>query len=287
MPDDRLFHPRLLQSDKVDRLTDFERGVWFVSRLVCDDFGVMRGTANTLQGAARFLESKPIKAIQRAIVALDRVGLLQTFEHEQRAYLFQWDWQDWQKVTYPRGTLLPKPPAESMAICSRSTQELFEKHPGGWGRKKQERSENVSETVPERLENVSLKPLAVSRKPLAISRQPVVAADARSNRPIYVSERFTVFEWQFDELSKMLGPHFEAFGLDEFFDALGRQATADGLVLLKADRWDWLQSQVLAEVKRRGLPMASAVPVRDKAAENRAQDERILAEIQEARRAGR
>lgn len=176
MPDDRLFHPRLLQSDKVDRLTDFERGVWFVSRLVCDDFGVMRASPNTLQDAARFLEHKSAKAVQRALVAIENVGLLQTFEHERRAYLFQWDWQDWQKVAYPRGTLHPKPSPEILAVCSPATRELFTKHPGGWGRKKSETlsngSTNVPETVPERLENVFPKPLAVSRMPLAVSQKP-------------------------------------------------------------------------------------------------------------------
>jgi hypothetical protein len=175
MPDDRLFHPRLLQSDKVDRLTDFERGVWIVSRLVCDDFGVMRASANTLQDAARFLEHKPLKTIQRALVAVERVGLLHAFEHEGRAFICQWDWQDWQKVAYPRGTLHPKPPPELLAICSPATRELFSKHPGGWGRKKPEPSANgstpVQKTDPEplleRSPNVLPKPLA-----LAVSRKP-------------------------------------------------------------------------------------------------------------------
>lgn len=111
--------------------------------------------------------------------------------------------------------------------------------------------------------------------------------NARSRHPVYTSDRFAVFEWQFDELSKMLGAHFEAFGLDAFFDRLTQESRASGLVIPKAEAWSWLQSQVLAEAKRRGLPLASAVPVRDKAAENRAFDERLLAEIQEGRRAGR
>lgn len=283
MPDDRLFHPRLLQSDKVDRLTDFERGVWLVTRLVCDDFGVMRAAANTLQGAARFLEGKPAKAIQRALVALDRVGLLQTFEHEGRAYIFQWDWQDWQKVTYPRGTLHPRPPAESLSICSRSTQELFEKHPGGWGRKKPERSENVSETVPERFEPVSLKPLAVSQEPLAVSRQPVAGepaslADARSKRPIFKGSHFVVWEWQFDDLRRLLGAHFDAFDVHAWFDALDRNVSAAALVVPQRDGGKWLQEQTLSEAIRRGLPVAaSAAAPMGKTAGNAAAAARFVA----------
>ncbi len=218
MPEDRFFHPRLLQSDKVERLTDFERGVWLVSRLVCDDFGVMRASPNTLQDAARFLEHKPAKTLQRALVAIERIGLLQAFEHEGRAYLFQWDWQEWQKVSYPRGTRHPKPSPEQLAICSPDTRELFTKHPGGWGRKKSEPSLNgsapVSETVPkplaERSENVLPKPLAVSQEPLAVSRTPRAGAAlslhrSGHNRHAWCSERICVPDFTHDRLARQLG----------------------------------------------------------------------------------
>lgn len=122
-------------------------------------------------------------------------------------------------------------------------------------------------------------------------KRAAAAADARSRHPVYMSDRFAVFEWQFDELSKMLGGHFEAFDIMAFLDGLSQKSRTDGLVIPKAEVWPWLQAQVLAEAKRRGLPMASAVPVvdkADKAAELRARDERLLAEIQQERRhAGR
>ncbi len=214
MPDDRLFHPRLLQSDKVDRLNDFERGVWFVSRLVCDDFGVFRFNANALQ-VARFLERKSPVTILKALGAVRDVGLLATFDHEGRVHAYQWDWQDWQKVNYPRGTLHPKPPAESLAICSASTQELFTKHPGGWGRKKAdplpERSTPVSETLPERFENVLPKPLAVSQEPLAVSRTPAPRSSALSlhrgghQRHSWCSERICVPDFTHDRLCRQRG----------------------------------------------------------------------------------
>lgn len=116
------------------------------------------------------------------------------------------------------------------------------------------------------------------------SRQKAAEADGRSSRPIYTSDRFAVFEWQLDELSKTLGPHFEAFGLDEFFDRLTQQSRKDGLVIPKDERWEWLQAELLAEVKRRGLPIASSAPTPiDRKARERAQDERILADIQQER----
>jgi len=79
---------------------------------------------------------------------------------------------------------------------------------------------------------------------------------ARSKRPVYTSDRFAVFEWQLDELSKVLGAHFEDFDLHAFFDALTQRSRADGLVIPKPDVWNWLQAQVIAEAQRRGLPMA-------------------------------
>lgn len=145
--------------------------------------------------------------------------------------------------------------------------------------------------MPRHVPKVSQRNALISSQSLSQSRsQTPSAADAtemRSKRPVYQSDRFVVFEWQFDDLSKMLGPHFEAFDLHAFFDALSQQSRSSGLVIPRSEAWAWLQAQVLAEVKRRKLPIASAEPVRDRAAEERAQDERILASIQEARRAGR
>jgi hypothetical protein len=83
---------------------------------------------------------------------------------------------------------------------------------------------------------------------------------ARSKRPIYQSDRFAVFEWQLDELSRILGAHFEGFDLHGFFDDLSQRSRSDGVVIPgdRDARWKWLQAQVEAEAGRRGLPMASA-----------------------------
>lgn len=80
-----------------------------------------------------------------------------------------------------------------------------------------------------------------------------------SKRPIYTSDRFCVFEWQLDELSRILGPHVEAFDLHAFFDLLTQQSRTHGLVIPKAEVWPWLQAQVSAEARTRGLPMACGV----------------------------
>ncbi len=85
-------------------------------------------------------------------------------------------------------------------------------------------------------------------------------SDSGSRWPIYKSDRFVVFDWQLEELSRTLGSHFETFDLHGFFDSLTQQSRSQGLVIPsdRDARWKWLQAQVEAEAKRRGLPIAGA-----------------------------
>jgi hypothetical protein len=295
MPDDRLIHLALGHSEKVNKLTSLEREVWLIYKLAADDFGVMRFSATPVQDAALWLEKQPAKRILQALHAVRNVGLVEAFEHQGQSYIFDPVWQSWQKITHPRQTKQPAPPLDKLDA---NTRWLFSHHPKGgklksWQlpteRKPGENRED-SGNPPGKLPENS-RPVLVGNGNSSVrgsgGAQPL-AADARSKRPVYTSDRFAVFEWQFDELSKTLGAHFEAFDLHAFFDDLTQRSRAEGLVIARGDVWAWLQAQVLAEAQRRKLPMASAVPPpRDRAAENRAQDERILAEIQEARRAGR
>lgn len=128
MPDDRLIHLTLGHSEKINQLTDFERLVWLIYKLASDDFGVMRFSAVALQDAALWLEQKPAKLVHRALEAVYSVGLVRVFEHQGRAYVYQHDWQDWQKITHPRKTKQPAPPRY---LLERNTQWLFSHHPDG------------------------------------------------------------------------------------------------------------------------------------------------------------
>jgi hypothetical protein len=151
MPDDRFLHKRAGHSEKVNLLTDLEYRVWTQYLISADDFGVMRASAVTIQADNDHLSNRPAKVIQRCIEALVRPdGLLRTFEHQRRRYVYQHDWQSWQKVAYPRQTNNPKPPADALELCDEPTQRLFAMHPGGAGRKRGAGSENVPETVQER-----------------------------------------------------------------------------------------------------------------------------------------
>jgi hypothetical protein len=87
--------------------------------------------------------------------------------------------------------------------------------------------------------------------------------NARSKRPIFTSSRFVVFEWQFDDLRRLLGPSFDAFDIHEWFFELSKKADAAALVIPQRDGGKWLQEQTMAEAVRRGLPVAisAAAPV--------------------------
>ena len=67
------------------------------------------------------------------------------------------------------------------------------------------------------------------------------------------SGRLFLHRWQLDALIATLGDHARDFGLDDWLDALSRKPG-----VLPADRWAWVQAELHAEVKRRGLPVAAA-----------------------------
>jgi hypothetical protein len=128
VPDDRLIHRALGQSQKINALTDFERWVWAIYKLAADDFGVMRYSAMPLQDVARWLERKPARHVLKALDEVIRVGLVQVFEHQGERYVYQADWQTWQKITHPRQTKQPAPPLDAI---DPNTLWLFSHHPKG------------------------------------------------------------------------------------------------------------------------------------------------------------
>ncbi len=128
MPADRLFHPKLGQSVKVNALDHFEFRVWVTYELAADDFGVMRLSAVTIQAASEALEKEDKGRVQSALEKLVELGLIEAFDHQGRRYCCQRTWQNEQRVKHPRDTIQPLPPAELIARCTPATQKLFEKH---------------------------------------------------------------------------------------------------------------------------------------------------------------
>src|SRR5690348_11233441 len=101
MPADRFIHPRASRSIKVGSLSDFEYRVWTQYLLSADDFGVMAYSAVKLQADNTALAKRPIKIVAQALTKLVEVDLLHTFDHQGDAFVYQRDWQAWQKVEYP------------------------------------------------------------------------------------------------------------------------------------------------------------------------------------------
>ena len=128
MPADRFLHARLGHSAKVSSLSDLEYRVWTTYVLAADDFGVMRADAVAFQAAHDALRARPPKAITRSIERLVTVGVVAGFLHQGARYLYQADWQDFQRVRYPGRTMHPLPAA---ATVSAKTRHLWSVHPGG------------------------------------------------------------------------------------------------------------------------------------------------------------
>ena len=129
MPDDRFLHKRAGLSEKLSQLTDLEYRVWTQYLLSADDFGVMRMSALTIRQENDALAQRPEKLVHAALESIVSVGLLSTFKSNGRRYLYQADWQDFQKVRFPARTSHPKPPIT--APCTMHTAWLITAHPGG------------------------------------------------------------------------------------------------------------------------------------------------------------
>ena len=80
------------------------------------------------QAAHDALSTRPAEEIAKCIGRLVEVGLVAAFEHQGARYVYQWDWQDFQRVRFPARTLHPLP--ESAEVSAR-THHLWSVHPGG------------------------------------------------------------------------------------------------------------------------------------------------------------
>lgn len=276
MPADRFIHPRLGHSHKVNLLTDLEFRVWVQYVLSADDFGVMRRSAITVQADNDHLANRPIKIVQRCLDTIVSRGLLLPFEHQGRHYVCQFDWQTFQKVEYPRPTFEPKPPADVLEQCEAKTRALFDKHPGGAAQKIPKNSGTSSQKIPETLEDSSQKNPDYARAGAGETakangsgsflsvpeRESERKPDARSKRPIFDGQKLAVFEWMFDDCVRTLGTFADDFDLHAWFYDLDAMALKANLVIPKRDGGEWLQSQLIAEAQRRGLPLtvATAAP---------------------------
>ena len=128
MPAQRVLNARLGHSAKVSRLSDLAFRVWTTYVLAADDFGVMRADAVAFQAACDALRERAAEEVAAAVERLVEVGLVSAFEHQGVRFLYQADWQDFQRVRFPGRTRRPLP---AEAMVSGRTLHLWSAHPGG------------------------------------------------------------------------------------------------------------------------------------------------------------
>lgn len=155
MPADRFLHPRLGHSAKVSSLTHLEARVWTQYILSADDFGVMRYSGLVVQEANDALAREALNDIDTALDKLVDVGLLRAFEHQHSRYVVQHDWQDFQKIEYPRLTFQPKPTPAVIGTCTPKTKKLFAKHPGGTKKQRHFSSQTFPESSPKSSQSIA------------------------------------------------------------------------------------------------------------------------------------
>lgn len=102
----------------------------------------------------------------------------------------------------------------------------------------------------------AIQPASASASATALAS--ATAVDRRSKRPIFTGQRVKVFEWMFDDLCGLLGPHADDFNLHEWFFALEARCVQDGTVPPDRDGGAWLKAETLKEAQRRGLPLKVA-----------------------------
>ena len=231
MPDYRLIHRRALRGEKVGLLTDFERGVWLAYLLIADDYGVMPFDAGELARAV-WLKGKPQKTIQKALERVRDVGLIQTWTHQGAPYCYACDWQEWQNVRHPRGTIEPCPPAEILSRCKPKTRELFAAH----SRNNAEEPPQDDGEVSEELRNLPRLARAGGRETLTLTQTLPANANTNAKTPVastlhrgghqrhsWCSERICVPDFTHERLTRQLGrPDASAWLFDWYQRVLDR-----------------------------------------------------------------
>jgi hypothetical protein len=243
MSADRFLHFRCGHSEKVSHLTDLEYRVWTQYLLSADDFGVMRASAVAVQADNDHLANRPARLVQRALDTVIHAGLVHTFEHQTRLYLYQRDWQSWQKIGYPRSTGQPKPNAAALATCDPDTQQLFSMHPGGEGKRFLKRSRNIPEMAPENARNIpETFPLVRATRELANGKWLMAngseGGPGETTRPLANDDAFAKFRDLYPEDGRKGGPLVE----QDFLVALQKAGGVDPLIAalrnhMESEQW--------------------------------------------------
>jgi uncharacterized protein YdaU (DUF1376 family) len=138
-------------------------------------------------------------------------------------------------------------------------------------------SSGLTQTEPKKSSASSSSTPSASSSADSSQKSGADVVDHRSKRPIFKGQRFVIFEWMLDDLSRMLGSHADEFDLHAWFYELDEKAVAASIVVPQRDGGKWLQEQTQAEAIRRGLPVATLSQHNPKTAGNVAAMARFVA----------
>lgn len=125
MPTHRVIEKTAGTGERTGSLSHLGFRVWLQYQLSADDYGVCPADAKKLQGDNPALAAEPTKRIQEQIERLIEVKLCGEFQDGQRRYLYQLDWQTYQRIKHPSKTALPPVPPEELEKCCEKTKTLF------------------------------------------------------------------------------------------------------------------------------------------------------------------
>jgi len=201
-------------------LSDLEYRVWTQYLLSADDFGVCPNDIDLFRADNPRLKQLPIRRLTDSVRRLVDINLAQQFDHQGQAYLYQWDWQDWQRIKHPRASTNPCPTADILEKCSPKTAELFLQH-----------LSKVSPTF-------------------SLARAPANAnANANANADAYAGQRVRVPKFLHKEFLALLGSASERYDLDQWYAQLDAQLVDTGAPIAEGDMLRWLRSEFASIVR--------------------------------------
>lgn len=258
MPTHRCIEKSAGTGERVSALSHFGFRVWLQYQLSADDYGVCPAEAMKLQGENLALQQEPTRKVQAQIERLIDLQLCGVFQDGSRRYLYQSDWQDYQRIKHPSRSSLPPIPAELLEKCSEKTRELFLQHSSksreGFCLHARGRDATATATANAYANAYATATPNSEAEPIRPAR-PVIAK--RNFNAAYEHPRFDVPQWWHTEHVKGLPG-----GEDEilrFYRWLSDQVNADPQMRTEP-RKPWLAEQFAAWLRSTAPAASSGVP---------------------------
>ncbi len=221
-----------------------------------DDFGRMTADPQSVKFTVLPGSQRSFDEFAKALRALHDIGLITVYKVNSENYLQINKFDEHQLGLHKRtSSLFPEIPGNS-----RKSPEI----PASRARAEQELKEKGTGT--------ELKGTGTE----GASRAPT----GRSKRPIFSGTRFVVFDWQLDDLTRILGPAIDDFDIDAWFHTLNSRCEQSRELIPQRDGGRWLQTQLIDEARRRGLAFAADNKISEQSKQNVAAMHGAIARIQ-------